>query len=142
MISNEGKYAIRGILYLAIHASEDHKLGSKEVGEQTNIPIPFLAKILQKLNKEKLITSLKGPHGGFYLNEDQLAGNLLQVIHCIDGFETFNSCYLGLPKCSDENPCSIHHLAAPLRNQLLHELERKSVQEFAHDTKNGKSHIF
>ncbi len=142
MLSHQSKYAIRGIIYLAIHASSNRKLGSKEVGENINVPVPFLAKIFQNLNKEKLITSAKGPKGGFYLNEDQLSGNLMSVIKCIDGHETFNSCYIGLPQCSDEYPCSIHHLAAPLRNQLIKELNKRSIQEFAKDTKKGKSHIF
>lgn len=142
MISNQSKYAIRGVIYLAIHGSELNKLGSKEVGENINVPVPFLAKIFQHLNKENLITSAKGPKGGFYLDDDQLLGNLLTIIKCIDGNDTFNSCYIGLPRCSDENPCSIHHLAAPLRNQLINELNKKSIRDFAEETKKGKSHIF
>ena len=142
MLSQQSKYAVRGVIYLAIHASVNRKLGSKEVGENINVPIPFLAKIFQNLNKEKLITSAKGPKGGFYLNEEQLSGSLLSVIKCIDGNDSFNSCFIGLPQCSDDNPCSIHHLAAPLRNTLINELNRRSIREFAKDTKKGKSHIF
>ena len=88
MLSNESKYAIRGVLYLAVHASENSKIGSKEVGKNINVSVTFLAKIFQKLNKETLITSSKGPKGGFYLSEEQLAGNLMTIIllvECIRG---------------------------------------------------------
>ena len=142
MISNQSKYAIRGVLYLAIYGSEINKLGSKEVGEKINVPIPFLAKTFQHLSRKNLITSNKGPKGGFYLNEDQLSGNLMTVIESIDGIDTFNSCYIGLPKCSDDNPCAIHDLAGPLRNQMLDALKNKSIAEFAKDTKKGRSRIF
>ena len=142
MLSNQSKYAIRGVLYLAIHGSKLNKLGSKEVGVKTNIPVPFLAKIFQHLSKEQLITSSKGPKGGFYLNEDQLSGNLMAIIECIDGYDTFKSCYIGLPKCSDDNPCAIHHLAAPLRNQMIEALRNQTIMEFSKDTKKGRSHIF
>jgi len=142
MISNQSKYAIRGVIYLAIHGSELNKLGSKEVGENINVPVPFLAKIFQHLNKKKLITSSKGPKGGFYLNKDQLSGNLMSIIECIDGYDNFNSCFIGLPKCSDENPCAIHHLAAPLRNQMIQTLKNESITEFIKDTKKGKYHLF
>ena len=142
MISNQSKYAIRGVIYLAIHGSELNKLGSKEVGENINVPVPFLAKIFQHLNKEKLITSSKGPNGGFFLNKDQLSGNLMSIIECIDGYGNFNSCFIGLPKCSDENPCAIHHLAAPLRNQMIQTLKNESITEFIKDTKKGKYHLF
>jgi len=142
MISNQSKYAIRGVIYLAIHGSELNKLGSKEVGENINVPVPFLAKIFQHLNKKKLITSSKGPKGGFYLNKDQLSGNLMSIIECIDGYDNFNSCFIGLPKCSDENPCAIHHLAAPLRNQMIQTLKNESITDFIKDTKKGKYHLF
>ena len=101
MLSNQSKYAIRGVIYLALYASENNKLGSKEVGEKINVPQPFLAKIFQTLSKEKIINSSKGPKGGFYLTDKELSGNLMTVIECIDGLEAFNSCFMGLPHCSD-----------------------------------------
>ena len=142
MLSNQSKYAVRGVIYLAIHASETNKFGSKEVGNKINVPVPFLAKIFQKLSKEQLISSSKGPHGGFYLSDEQLEGNLLEVIHSIDGKDSFNSCFIGLPECSDENPCPVHHLAGPLKKQLLEDLEKRSIAEFAKDAKKGRSRIF
>ena len=80
MFSNQSKYAIRGIIYLAIHANHDHKLSSKEVGINIKVPIPFLAKIFQTLSKENLISSSKGPKGGFYLTDENLSGNLMSII--------------------------------------------------------------
>lgn len=142
MLSNQSKYAIRGIIYLAIHSSEHHKLSSKEVGESINVPVPFLAKIFQNLSKEKLIASAKGPRGGFYMSKENLEGNLMRIIECIDGLDAFNSCYIGLPKCSDENPCAIHKMAAPLRNELVMELQNKTILEFAEETKKGKASLF
>jgi len=142
MFSNQSKYAIRGVIYLAINSSKDSKLGSKQVGEKINVPIPFLAKIFQHLSKEKLISSTKGPKGGFFLSEKQLKGNLLSIVSCLDGEENFNSCYMGLSKCSDSNPCAIHHLASPFNNQVKDELKKRSISDFALDAKKGKSHIF
>jgi Rrf2 family protein len=142
MLSNQSKYAIRAVLYLAIYASKNNKIGSKKVAELIDIPAPFLAKIFQTLSREKIISSTKGPNGGFYLNEIELSKNLMDIIECIDGLESFKSCYVGLPRCSDENPCAIHHIAAPCRNVLIKELTERSIQNFAQDTKEGKSFIF
>jgi Rrf2 family protein len=142
MLSNQSKYAIRAVLYLAIYASKNNKIGSKKVAELIDIPAPFLAKIFQTLSREKIISSTKGPNGGFYLNENELSKNLMDIIECIDGLESFKSCYVGLPRCSDENPCAIHHIAAPCRNVLIKELTERSIQNFAQDTKEGKSFIF
>lgn len=142
MLSNQSKYAIRAVLYLAIYASKNNKLGSKKVAELIDIPAPFLAKIFQKLSREKIISSIKGPHGGFYLTEKELTNNLMAVIACIDGLDAFNSCFIGLPKCSDENPCGIHHIAGPFRDKLVKELTEKTIADFANETKSGETFIF
>ena len=57
----------------------------------------------------------------------------MSIIECIDGQDNFNSCFIGLPKCSDDNPCPIHHLAAPLRNQMIQTLKNESIAEFIKD---------
>jgi len=142
MLSNQSKYAIRGVLYLAMYADKQNKLGSAAVSEKTNIPAPFLAKIFQKLSREKLIISVKGPSGGFYLSEQELDNSLLDVIECIDGLEAFTTCFLGLPNCSDKNPCSIHHIAAHWRDQLIAELKMKTIGEMATSARTGEFRIF
>jgi Rrf2 family protein len=142
MLSNQSKYAIRAILYLAIYSDITKKLSSKNVAGCIDVPAPFLAKIFQTLSRENLILSLKGPNGGFYLTKKQLSNNLLHVIDCFDGLESFKTCYVGLPRCSDENPCAIHHIAAPCRDILIKELSTRTIADFAEDTKTGKSFIF
>ena len=69
MLSNSSKYAIRAVLYLANNSSVEKKLGSKKIAEEIDIPAPFLAKIFQVLSKANIISSTKGPNGGFYLTE-------------------------------------------------------------------------
>lgn len=142
MLSNQSKYAIRGVIYLAQKSSEENKLGSKEVGEQIHVPIPFLAKIFQHLSKEKIISSAKGPKGGFYLTEGQLKGDLMSIVSSLDSEDNFSSCYMGLPTCSDANPCAIHHLASPFNQSVKNEFKKKSIAEFAQDAEKGNSHIF
>lgn len=142
MLSNQSKYAIRAVIYLAINSSKTNKLGSKKIAELIDIPAPFLAKIFQTLSRKGIILSTKGPNGGFYLTEKELSKNLLDIIECIDGLESFNTCFVGLPKCSDENPCAIHHIVAPFRNTLIKELTERDIANFAEDTKKGKSFIF
>ncbi len=142
MLSNQSKYAIRGVLYLAMHASKEKKLGTTAVSEETNVPAPFLAKIFQKLSRERLIISAKGPGGGFYLSENELQNSLLDIIECIDGLEAFNSCFIGLPNCSDKNPCSIHHVAAHWRDALIAELKLKTIGETAESARSGNFRIF
>jgi Rrf2 family transcriptional regulator, iron-sulfur cluster assembly transcription factor len=141
MLSNSCKYAIRAVIYLAMQADETHKLGSKFVAEKLNMPQPFLAKILQDLTRKSIISSNKGPHGGFYLTEDNLKNSVLDIVTCIDGLEKFNQCFLGLHTCSNEKPCSVHTIVEPFKNDLFVKLANNTIAQFAEDIRNGKSYI-
>ena len=62
MLSNTSKYAIRAVIYLALFAGKEKKIGIKQISTDLSIPTPFLGKILQTLAKHKLLSSTKGPH--------------------------------------------------------------------------------
>ncbi|MCK5814671.1 MAG: Rrf2 family transcriptional regulator [Flavobacteriaceae bacterium] len=142
MLSNSCKYAIRAVLCLAINNDEFNKTSSKLIAERIRVPAPFLAKIFQKLSKGKIIRSIKGPNGGFYLTEKELSRNLIDIIECIDGLGIFTNCFLGLPTCSDEKPCAIHHVTAPFKKALKQGVFSKTIAQIAKETKNGESFLF
>lgn len=131
MFSKTCKYALRAVLYLAAHHGSEKKLGVKDIAEDLDVPGPFLAKLLQQLARAQLISSTKGPHGGFYMSDKNMASNLRQVVECIDGPEVFSSCILGLPTCSSANPCPLHEKAFIYRNSLLDLVERQTIQQMA-----------
>jgi len=131
MLSKSSKYAIRAILYLANHTNDTHKIGSKEVATQLNIPAPFLAKTLQELTKKEILSSIKGPNGGFFLTKENHQKSLLDIIACIDGIQKFDACFLGQHECNDETPCVVHHIYLPFKNKLMNTLKTKSILEMA-----------
>lgn len=140
MITNASKYAIRAVVYLAEHASVDNKLGSKEVAENVDLPQYFIAKILQQLAKGGLINSIKGPKGGFYLDKKRLQNTMLDVIHYVDEEDVFSGCFMGLKQCSDEQPCPVHHIVSPFKQELLAELN-KTIKEFTKDVKDKGTYL-
>ena len=96
MLSNASKYAIRSILYLALHSNENKKISAKIIAEDLETPPSYLAKLLQQLTINKLVSSSKGPHGGFFLNKTNSNKSVWDIIKCIDGLDKFDQCFLGL----------------------------------------------
>ena len=131
MLSKSSKYAIRAVLYIANHTDDTNKIGSKVVAKQLGIPAPFLAKTLQELTKKEIISSVKGPHGGFFLTAENNQKSLLDIIKCIDGIHKFDECFLGQHECNDESPCVVHHIYLPFKNKLINKLKTKSIAEMA-----------
>ena len=142
MLSSSSKYAINAVLYLAVHTHEHHKLRAKEVAEAIKLPPPFLAKLLQSLSRENIVSSTKGPRGGFYLTPEEQERRLIEVVKAIDGVEKIEECVLGLKRCSSEKPCPVHFSVQPLKQQFLRELEENSIATFADKVKKGETFLF
>ncbi|MFO7674487.1 MAG: Rrf2 family transcriptional regulator [Lutibacter sp.] len=131
MLSNASKYAILSTLYLAEHSDEERKISVKEIAENIDVPSPFLAKLFQQLVRGKIISSSKGPHGGFYLSDKNKHKNVLDIIDNIDGLNKLNGCFLGLNECDSTNPCPVHHIVVPFKNNILEKFRDITIMEFS-----------
>ncbi len=141
MLSNASKYAIRAVLYLAENSSVKKKFGAKYISEELEIPRPFIAKLLQQLAKAKVISSTKGPNGGFFMTEKNLQKTICSILDEIESEDIFEGCFLGLPQCSDENPCPVHHIVAPFKEALMHKFEHQTIKEFALEVKENGAYL-
>ena len=131
MLSNASKYAIRTVLFLAKNSSPTKKFGSKHIAQSLDVPQQFIAKILQKLVKAKIISSAKGPGGGFYTTKGNLKRNMLDVLKVIEKNDIFSECFLGLPVCGDENPCPVHDIVSVFKEALLERFGNKNIKTIA-----------
>lgn len=138
LFSKTTEYAIRAVFYIASHSANGERPGIREISENIKSPEHFLAKILQKLSKGGIISSIKGPHGGFFIPAEGLKRPLGDIITCLDGDQMFTGCGLGLSYCSETNPCPLHNEFKKVRNQLTHMLFNTSIGDFNEDLLNGK----
>lgn len=112
-------YALRGVLYVAMMSDEKRKIRIDEMASRLSVPRHFLGKIMNKVVKKGILNSTKGPNGGFSLNNTTLSTPLLSVVEAMDGLDQFDACVLRLRKCNPENPCPLHNLLQPQRNELM-----------------------
>jgi Rrf2 family protein len=112
-------------------SDEEKRIGVKKIAAELDTPQPFLAKLLQQLAKNNIVSSIKGPNGGFYLDEKNKKKSLWDIIQCIDGTEKFDQCFLGLADCGEENPCPVHFIVAPFREKLLKDFRDKTISQIS-----------
>jgi len=141
MLSQKCKYAIRTVLFLALEATETSPCGGKQLAEALKIPLAFSGKILQELAKKGVITSIKGPGGGFFLSASNVGKPIIKIVDAVDGLSFFESCGLGLAKCSEESPCPIHHEFKKSREHLMQVFSTKSIGELASDIQHNDWHL-
>ncbi len=137
MFSKTTEYAIRAIIFLAVYDTSGKLIGAANLAHELNFPEAFLGKILQKLAKNGLVISVKGPKGGFLINESTLKKSILDIVEILEGLDFFNKCGLGLHACNDENPCPIHHDYQPVKQEVKKVLSSKTIGAIKSDIKNG-----
>lgn len=130
LFSKTCEYGIRAVLYIASQSANGRKVGIKEITENINSPEHFLAKILQKLSKDGIILSSKGPNGGFSVSKEILLKPMADIIVSLEGDSIFRGCAMGLSNCSEVNPCPLHNQFKSIRNQLTDTLYNNSIGNF------------
>ncbi len=139
MLSRASKYAILSTLYLAEHSSKEKKISVKQIADEIEVPSPFLAKLFQQLVHAKIISSVKGPNGGFYITPKNGKKTVCDIIENIDGLHKLNECFLGLHECDSKNPCPVHFIVEPFKNSILGKFRDKSILEFSKEVSdNGR----
>ena len=82
-ISAKADYAVRAALELA--AAEDPPVKAELVAEAQGVPLKFLENILVDLRQHGLITSQRGPAGGYRLDRPPDEITVADVVRAVDG---------------------------------------------------------
>ncbi|GGM53213.1 transcriptional regulator [Deinococcus arenae] len=107
MFSQTAEYALRATAALA---ERDSAVTAAELARLTDVPPPYLFKVMAQLAKAGLVTAQRGKYGGYLLQAPPGAVTLLEVINAVDPIPRIHHCPLGKPE---------HELAlCPLHRQL------------------------
>lgn len=122
-------YALRGVLYIALVEREKKKVQLDEIAGKLSVPRFFLGKVMKSLVKEGVVDSLKGPYGGFSLNDGTMKTSLLRLIEITGELDEYSNCALRLRKCNAKNPCPLHVQVEAFRRDWLHLLESTCIED-------------
>lgn len=132
MFTKTTEYALRATILIARESSETNKVGIDFIAASIGSPRSFTAKILQKLSKDNaVVTSVKGPNGGFYIDEKARASPIAKVLEAMGELDVIYKCVLGLPQCSDDNPCPMHEKYRTIKPRLIALFNEKTIGDLA-----------
>lgn len=81
MISTRGRYALRVLLDLADHYSENY-IPMKEVAERQGLSLKYIERIMPVLSKNKMVEGVHGKGGGYRLTKapkEYRVGDILRL---------------------------------------------------------------
>jgi Rrf2 family protein len=132
MFSKSCEYGIKAVLYIAFMSQKGERVRLKQIAREIDSPEAFTAKIMQNLSRSEIVKSIKGPTGGFEIDEEKRKNfNLKDIVEVIDGNSLYVKCGLGLSECNDEQPCPIHNNYKLIRNGLIEMHCNSTIEKLA-----------
>jgi len=138
MFSKSCEYAIKAMIFIAQKSNSQTRVSIKDIANGTDAPEHFIAKILQELSKKRLVQSIKGPKGGFFMDRTNLESSIADIIKAIDGDSIYTDCLIGLKICSEKNPCPIHFEYKEIKKNLINLIENNTIADFNDKLESGK----
>lgn len=83
-LSNKGRYGVRAIFDIAFH-SGGKATQIKDISRRQAIPPRFLEQIFQDLKRAGLVTSKRGPRGGYALVADPEDIRVGDIVRALEG---------------------------------------------------------
>lgn len=119
MFSKTCKYGIKATLFVAQNSNNGKRVLLKDIANAIKSPTAFTGKIMQNLTKAKVISSIKGPNGGFEIAKEDLTKiSIKDIVVALDGNEIFTGCALGLEICDAKTPCPMHDTFEKIRRDI------------------------
>lgn len=137
-LTTKGRYAVTAMLDLALHAKHG-PVSLADISERQGISLSYLEQLFAKLRRSSLVSSVRGPGGGYQLSRGMETIQVAQVIDAVNESVDATRCQ-GLGDCHAGDTCLTHHLWCDL-SQQIHEflsgisladlVKRRDVQEVA-----------
>jgi Rrf2 family iron-sulfur cluster assembly transcriptional regulator len=126
-LTTKGRYAVTAMLDLTLHARQE-PVSLADISERQSISVSYLEQLFAKLRKSGLVSSVRGPGGGYQLARDGAEIFIAQIIDAVDESVDATRCG-GKGDCQQGVTCLTHELWSDLSEQLHSFLAGISLQE-------------
>ena len=135
MLSQKTRYALRSLLYLA-ERSDDRPVQTADIAQTQQVPRKYLELIMLELKKAGMVTSRRGPGGGYVLARPAAEISFVEVLRVMDGPIAMVPCaslnfYARCGDCHDEASCAIRRVMGRVRDEVVAILGGTSLADAA-----------
>jgi Rrf2 family protein len=136
MFSQTVEYALRATVHLAIHAESPQR--TAEIAESTKVPLAYLSKILQGLQRGHIVHLQRGIGGGvkLALSPDRLT--VLDVVNAVDPIKRIKSCPLHMMS-HGPNLCALHRRLDDSMQAIEQSLGSTTLRELMNDPSRNRA---
>ena len=126
-LTTKGRYAVTAMLDLAIHQDEG-PISLADISQRQEISLSYLEQLFSKLRKNQLVSSVRGPGGGYELRNSADAIFIAQIIDAVNESLDTTRCQ-GAGDCQGGEICLTHYLWKDLSQQIHEFLSNISLAD-------------
>ncbi|MGB3724313.1 MAG: Fe-S cluster assembly transcriptional regulator IscR [Glaciecola sp.] len=115
-LTSKGRYAVTAMLDVALHAKHG-PVSLADISQRQAISLSYLEQLFARLRKEKLVTSVRGPGGGYQLGKTANEIAVGEVIRAVDESVDATRCQ-GQSDCQGGERCLTHSLWQDLSDRI------------------------
>lgn len=139
-LTTKGRYAVTAMLDLSINASNG-PVSLNDISQRQDISLSYLEQLFSKLRKRSLVSSVRGPGGGYQLGRKESEIDVAEIIDAVSESLDTTKCQ-GKGDCHNGTICLTHHLWQDLSEQihsflsgitLADLVEKREISEIAQD---------
>lgn len=126
-LTTKGRFAVTAMIDLALR-QDGGPVALATISERQRISLSYLEQLFGKLRRHSLVTSVRGPGGGYCLAKPLADVSVADIIRAVDEPLDATKCG-GMANCHDEQPCMTHLLWTNLTTKMLDYLSSVSLAE-------------
>lgn len=126
-LTTKGRYAVTAMLDLSINAKSG-PVSLSDISQRQDISLSYLEQLFAKLRKRKLVSSVRGPGGGYRLGREDHEIHVAEIIDAVSESLDSTRCQ-GKGDCHHGETCLTHHLWEDLSMEIHHFLSSISLAD-------------
>jgi Rrf2 family protein len=128
-LTKKADYGLIALRHLA--SAPSATASTKEIADSYHLPVPLLAKVLQKLTRAKILESAAGTNGGYKLARDPRRITALEVVRALDGPVILTHCFTEHGQCDQSSNCTVREPLRRVHEAILELLSRFTITDLA-----------
>ncbi|MAM59704.1 MAG: Fe-S cluster assembly transcriptional regulator IscR [Salinicola sp.] len=126
-LTTKGRYAVTAMLDLALNADQG-PVCLADISKRQDISLSYLEQLFARLRRAQLVSSVRGPGGGYLLGRAPADISVAGVIDAVNESVDATRCQ-GQADCHRGSKCITHHLWCDLSDEIQRFLSDISLQE-------------
>ncbi|MEO6974804.1 MAG: Fe-S cluster assembly transcription factor [Gallionella sp.] len=134
-LTTKGRFAVTAMADLAMRGGKA-PVTLAAISERQKISLSYLEQLFGKLRRNKIVESVRGPGGGYYLARPSNKISIAAIVIAVDEPLDATKCG-GLGNCQgDQQPCITHDLWMGLNEKIYGYLEEITLQQLVESYTN------